>query len=236
MGMKLIFSSMVLVCMVSGLGYAQDEISKASAFSTGEGVNGVVRAVAVQPDGKVVIGGEFSSVNGVPRNGLARLNADGTLDRNFANTSVSGVNGQVNAIVIQADGGIVVGGVFTISGKFGTMNLARILPDGTPDQDFGKTNQQVGVNGTVAALAIQGDGKILVGGDFTAAYGKPRRSLARLNADGTLDDAINPKTTALNGVVGALATLAADGAVAAGDFSLPTQSAKDVMLIPGSGR
>lgn len=234
--MKRIFFSVSVVCALSGLLIAQDEISRASAFSAGEGVNGVVRAVAVQKDGKVVIGGKFSAVNGVPRNGLARLNADGTLDQSFANTSVSGVNGEVAAIAIQADGGIIVGGAFTISAQYQTANLARFLPDGTVDKNFGGENREAGVNGAVAALAIQADGKIVVGGNFTAAYGRPCRSLTRLNADGTLDGSVTSQTMDVNGVVNAVAALPEGQAVAGGDFTMPTQPAADLTIVPGPTR
>jgi len=67
---------LILAITVSAV-YAQDEVALSSAFGAGEGVNGEVLATAIQPDGKIVIGGRFSAVNGIARNNIARLNAEG---------------------------------------------------------------------------------------------------------------------------------------------------------------
>ena len=69
--------------------------------------NGIVHAVVVQPDGKILVGGDFKSVLGTERNGIARLNADGTLDMAFNPNART-----VYAIALQADGKILVGGNF----------------------------------------------------------------------------------------------------------------------------
>ncbi len=140
--------------MAASPALAQSDAPSASAFGTGEGVNGEVNAVAIQQDGKVVIGGRFSSVNDVPRNNMARLNTDGTLDRTFAEKFEDGVNGTVFAIAIQsAGGGIVVGGLFTQVGRADLMNLARYNVDGSVDKNFGGTTAgEKGTNGSVLAL------------------------------------------------------------------------------------
>ena len=80
----------------------------ADGFNPNVNVNGIVEAVAVQPDGKVLIGGIFSSVGGQPRNYLARLNPDGTLDAAFNPNATA----SILSIVVQADGKILVGGTF----------------------------------------------------------------------------------------------------------------------------
>jgi hypothetical protein len=106
-----------------GAACAQDEVALSSVFGAGEGVNGEVLATVIQPDGKIVIGGRFSAVNGIARNNIARLNSDGTLDRTFADQLAQGVNGQVNALAIQPEGGIIVGGTFTQAGQVETLKL-----------------------------------------------------------------------------------------------------------------
>src|SRR5438105_4383909 len=73
--------------------------------------NGNVSSIAVQADGKILIGGDFTTVLGVARNRIARLNPDGTLDAFNPNA-----NGGVNAIAVQADGKILAGGNFTTIG------------------------------------------------------------------------------------------------------------------------
>ena len=76
------------------------------------GTNGEVRALAVQSDGKIIIGGDFTTVAGVSRNYIARLNSDGSLDESFNPNA----NGAVYVIVVLNDGGILVGGNFTSIG------------------------------------------------------------------------------------------------------------------------
>ena len=85
------------------------------AFNAGgAGAVGVVRAVAVQPDGKIVIGGGFTSYNGdaAASDKVMRLNADGTSDTTF-NAGGAGANSTVGAVAVQPDGKIVIGGFFT---------------------------------------------------------------------------------------------------------------------------
>src|ERR1700682_3610762 len=85
--------------------------------------NGIVSVVVVQPDGKILIGGSFTTVLGVTRNGIARLNTDGTLDIAF-DPNANG--GSVEAIAVQADGKILVGGIFSPIGGQTRQNIARL--------------------------------------------------------------------------------------------------------------
>src|SRR5450755_336324 len=71
--------------------------------------NGAIRVVVVQPDGKTLIGGDFTTVLGVTRNRIARLNPDGTLDTAFNPNA----NATVQSIAVQTDGKILVGGGFS---------------------------------------------------------------------------------------------------------------------------
>jgi uncharacterized delta-60 repeat protein len=219
----------LLVLAVSlGAAFAQTEEVGKSAYGGGEGVNGEVLALAAQPDGKVVIGGRFSAVNGIPRNNIARLNPDGTLDRSFADTVEAGVNGQVNALVLQPAGGIIVGGQFTQIGSVEALNLGRYNVDGTPDKNFGtQPGQQLGANGVVYALAVQADGKIVIGGNFSTVFGQPRRGVARLNTDNTLDGPIPPQAGVLGGVRALAATK--DGSfLAGGAFTVQNQPGRSL--------
>ena len=153
----------------------------------------VVRANAVQPDGKILIGGTFTSVLGVARNNIARLNTDGTLDMTFNPNA----NDFIDAIEVQTDGKIIVGGYFTALAPNGgasvTRNhVARLNSDGTIDTTFDPN-----ANDLVNAIAIQTDGKILLTGFFIAlapngGASVPRNTLARLNSNGTVDMAFNP--------------------------------------------
>jgi uncharacterized delta-60 repeat protein len=150
--------------------------------------NGSIRAVVVQPDGKILIGGDFTSLapNGGPsvmRNHIARLNHDGTLDSTFDPNA----NSVVNTIALEADGHILVGGAFTSIGPFPHSHIARIDPTNGVAPAFGAT-----ANGPVFSIAIQTDGKILLGGFFTSAGGQPRNNIARIDRSTGAADSFNP--------------------------------------------
>jgi uncharacterized delta-60 repeat protein len=162
-----------------------------------------VYALAVQPDGRILVGGSFTSIGGASRSCLARLYADGTLDTSFN----PGADGNVYALVVQADGAILVGGDFYTLAGASRRGLGRLQADGTLDSTFNP-----GCNGTVFALAVQADEGILAGGVFTTLGGQTRSRIGRLHADGTLDTDFNP------GADGRVYTLAVqgDGGILAG--------------------
>ena len=80
------------------------------------------RAIVPQPDGKILIGGNFSTINGVTRNRIARLNSDGTLDTGFNPNASS----NVLSIVLQPDGKIIIGGSFSTVGGVTRNCIARL--------------------------------------------------------------------------------------------------------------
>ena len=145
------------------------------------GVSGTIYTLVTQSDGSLVIAGNFSSVNGTSRYGVARLNSSGTLDGSFVPTNSGSY---YYAAAVQSDNKVIVGG----SGS-----LFRLNADGTMDSTFYSGLSQP----TVYAIAVQADGKILVGGSFSSYVGVTRNNLARLNADGSVD------VTFLNGLTGA---------------------------------
>jgi uncharacterized delta-60 repeat protein len=136
------------------------------------GADNSVSSLAVQADGKILVGGSFVTLVGQPRNCLGRLNADGTLDNGFN----PGANNTVASLAVQVDGKILVGGEFILLGGQPRYNLARLNADGTLDSGF-----DPGPDGSVYSMAVQADGKILVGGWFPTLGGQPRNSIGRLN-------------------------------------------------------
>ncbi|MBU0715584.1 MAG: hypothetical protein KJ964_09550 [Verrucomicrobia bacterium] len=167
-----------------------------------------IAALAIQPDGKIIVGGFFVNLGGQMISFIGRLNADGSLDTAFNPTA----NGDVNAIVIQPDGKILVGGDFSSIGGAARSYIARLNCDGSLDTSFVVTN----ANNEVYSLAIQADGKILAGGLFTTIGGQDRNFIARLNTDGSVDTAFNPNA---NGEVMALAIQPNGKIVAGGTFT-----------------
>jgi uncharacterized delta-60 repeat protein len=155
-----------------------------TASHIGAGANGPVSTLMEQPDGKIVLGGEFTSVAGQPRNRIARLNPDGSLDASFN----PGAGGTVNALAIQPDGKIVLGDGFWSVGGQSRNHIARVNPDGSLDAAFNPN-----ADSSVNALAIQPNGKIVLGGSFMSVGGQARHGFARLNADGTLDSSFPPE-------------------------------------------
>jgi uncharacterized delta-60 repeat protein len=150
-----------------------------------------VQAVAVQADGKVLIGGAFTMVDGVSHNRIARLDANGNLDATF-NVSA---DAHVDRIALQPDGKIVIGGHFTelSSGATTTTRnyIARLNTDGSIDPVFNPN-----VDDNVSALAVQQNGKILVGGNFSLVNGNLLHPFfVRLNTDGTWDNTFTPNVS-----------------------------------------
>lgn len=160
-----------------------------TAFLTGSGANSPVYAVAALGGGKVLIGGTFTQYAGQNAYCLARLNADGSLDTTF-NSGEDGPDATVNAIKVQTDGKILIGGAFAHYNGTAIANIARLNADGGLDSSFNASG--TGTLGTVHCLAVQGDGKILLGGNFTEFNGTLRARVARLNANGSLDTDFDP--------------------------------------------
>jgi uncharacterized delta-60 repeat protein len=149
------------------------------------GVPGLVNCVAIQPDGKLVIGGYFFFVNHVARTRLARLNPDGSVDAGFQN-GMAGADGEPEAIALQPDGKVLIGGYFNTVNNTPRSGIARLNPDGSLDTSF--QNGMAGANSpSVLSLVLQPDGKVLIGGGFTAINGVTRYRIARLNANGSVD-------------------------------------------------
>ncbi len=202
----------------AGLARLNNDASLDAAFNPALSVNGTVYAIAVYPTnsiqpGKIVIGGDFTAINGVARNRIARLNSDGSLDLTF--DPGAGASDTVRALALQLDGRVLVGGSFTNSFPAAsglTFNhIARLNLDGSADGTF---NVSPGTDDTVQAIAVQPDNRILLAGQFLRANGVTRNHLTRLLPDGTVDPAINFGAGA-NGFVDALA-IQSDGMIVIG--------------------
>jgi len=154
--------------------------SKDTSFNTGTGFNAIVRTIALQTDGKIIVGGDFTTFSGVTENRIIRLNTDGTKDTSF--NSETGFNASVRVIEQQADGKIIIGGDFTTYKGGTTHRIIRLNTNGTKDTSFATTS-----NNTVRAIKQQTNGKIIVGGDFTNINGVTENRIIRLNTDGTKD-------------------------------------------------
>lgn len=196
----------IAVVLLAALGRAAFAQSAIDGFNPN--VDGIVYAVATQPDGKILVGGQFTSFRGrdghpQERRNLARLNVDGSVDDSFAPQP----DGPVRTLVLQANGQLLVGGEFTkFEPRGGTAitrnSIARLnAATGAIDAGFDPniTLDDIIPRGAIVyAIALQPDGKVIVGGLFRkvrpngAAVAFDRTYIARFNSDGSLDTAFDP--------------------------------------------
>ena len=178
------------------------------------GNNQQVRTLYVYPDnaqnfnaGKILIGGMFSRYNGVDREKMARLNADGSLDTTFnPNGAVfmpetgnfAGFNSAPQAIEVDNNGKIIVGGFFTAFNGYPKMRILRLNNDGSIDDTFNQTYINLGaanpnlIGTHIQKIVIQPDNNIIIGGFFSKYNNVGRNSIARILPTGVLDINFNP--------------------------------------------
>lgn len=156
-----------------------------TSFNPGRGTNGRVYAITTQADGKIIIGGEFSTYNDLPANNLVRVNADGSIDPTY--NIGTGVTGIVYTLSVQNNNKLIVGGNFIgINGVYRS-DVARVNADGSVDTTFAG-EVTASESGLVYTSLILPNGKIMIGGNFTARHNLvDRKHLVRLNTDGTVD-------------------------------------------------
>ena len=199
-------------CLIAGfaVGLAVVHLAEAApggvdpAFVIGAGASSTVKAAAELPDGSVVIGGSFYSFNGVNRRGLAKLASDGSLVAGW----VPPESYSVECLAALPDGKFLVGGDSFRFGEISRVGIARLNADGSLDATF---DASAVIDGSVHAVAVREDGKIVVGGNFT-------NRIARLLPDGASDPTFTPGTGPDNAVY-ALALLPGDRILAGGSFS-----------------
>ena len=157
------------------------------SFTLSAGVGQDIRAVVVQPDGHILVGGHFNSVAGRKQNGVARFNPDGSRDGTFR--PGAGTTAFVWSLALQPDGKVLAGGAFETFDRKPCRHLVRLDSGGAVDAGFDTGS---GADGTIFTVALQADGKVLVGGDFNRINQVERNRIARLNPDGSVDKTFNP--------------------------------------------
>ena len=154
---------------------------------------GAVNALVLQPDGKLLAGGYFTEINGVGTASIVRLTTVGQVDDYFAADSASGPNNRVRCLALQPDGRFLIGGDFSQVDGTTHNSVARLRADGTPDATFRASATNGGASAQVDAIAVQPDGRILIGGAFSQVNNVNEIGVARLNPDGTLDTSFNAR-------------------------------------------
>jgi hypothetical protein len=141
-----------------------------------------ISALQVQPDGRIIMGGQFTAVAGQPRNHIARLYPDGTLDAAFDPDA----NQYVSSLALQADGKILIGGYFWKISGLGLEAFARLDQSGWLDYDYTYNADAYGVT---RVLALTTGGRLLVGGDILRLCGQPPERLGRVtNPEPAVDE------------------------------------------------
>ncbi|HEX6124238.1 MAG TPA: FG-GAP-like repeat-containing protein [Pyrinomonadaceae bacterium] len=159
-------------------------------------INGKVDMLQLQSDGKILIAGRFTVVNGTARKFMARLNPDGTLDTSFDASWLGGSFNQVfeiNSIALLPDGKILVAGELPFDGQGGRERVRRLNSDGSPDATM--TSFPILMDSGFATINRANqlpNGKILICGFFAMPNGNARTHIARYNSDGTYDATFTP--------------------------------------------
>lgn len=155
-------------------------------FSTGNGFNNLINAIALQPDGKLWVAGAFTAYDGISRKSLARLNENGSLDSSI--NLGTGFNTALTDLLVQTDGKLLAAGNFTLYNGKACKRLVRLNLDGSLDTTF---NTGTGFGGGLNKIKLQADGKIICFGTFTNFNGVNKTAILRLNPNGSLDTSFN---------------------------------------------
>ena len=187
-----------------------------------------VNALLVASDNKIYVGGTFASYNETPRSGILRLNADGSLDTDFAPSGLTGINRYAQTLALQVDGKLLVGGTFTGINGVSRKHLARLDSTGAIDESF-NPDAALAAATSIRDLAIQPDGKIIVAGTqlFNFSNGT---FLVRLNADGSLDASFAHPFANAFGSAGPIALLP-DGRLVVAGFLTLAATGEDTNLV-----
>jgi len=183
-------------------------------FNVGTGSSAGITGILIQMEGKILVFGFFSSFNGAARQGIVRLNQNGSVDATF-NTQFASFGFSGSAQTLQADGKILVGGTFSFANGAQRRGIMRLNTDGSLDETFNTL-----ADGAVfRSIVVQTDGKILVGGSFNTINGVTRRNIARLNADGSVDSSFATRSgTSSNGIINEIIVQPDGKILIGGDF------------------
>jgi len=164
------------------LARVQPDGSLDTSFHSPVSCNSWVRDMRVQPDGKIVVAGDFGNYDSLPIGRIVRLHSNGQIDTSFRTGLY--FDEPIYGLALQPDGKIICGGLFTEYDGTTCNRLARLNSNGTLDTTF---NTQTGATASVGRVILQPDGNILIGGDFTSYDGDYCFRVARVKPDGRRD-------------------------------------------------
>jgi uncharacterized delta-60 repeat protein len=194
-----------------------------AATGTGLGTGDTVSVIAIQGDGKIILGGSIKSFNGTAVSNIVRLNTDGTIDTTF---TAALDNSIVHVVVLQGDGKMIIASeLSTTSRELASSTTLRLNTDGSPDNSF----QQGALKGRVLTAALKRNGKIILGGSIKSFNGADTANIICLDTDGTQDNTFKAATDN-DGVVNAIALQNDGKIIVAEDLSVTSRRLSSKVL------
>lgn len=187
-----------------------------TSFKSGAGLNNEVLSMYLTADSGIIVAGFFSQYQGQMVTQPIKILSNGQRDLSFNAGGAGLTMGTIaDAMVVQTDGKILLGGTFTLYNGVPASKIIRLHPDGSRDTSF---NTGTGFSGgNVIAICLQPDGKILVGGSFTSFNGAASNRIIRLMPDGSRDISFDAGN-GMSGNVRHISCLPDGNIVATGDF------------------
>jgi uncharacterized delta-60 repeat protein len=154
-------------------------------------LNGGVESIGLQSDGKILVGGTYEQFNGVTNNKIIRLNTNGSVDSSFNigtgfSPFIAG-NTLVQTIIVQTDGKVLLGGIFSSYNGTAANNIIRLNTNGSVDSSFVYGTGFTGGTIYLSKIVLQSNGQLVVGGDFAQYNGSNYKNIIRLNTNGSID-------------------------------------------------
>jgi uncharacterized delta-60 repeat protein len=217
----------------AGIALAASAGTRDGGFApVGSGLNGAVNAIAIQPDGRIVVGGAFTAYDGTGRSRIARLTTTGALDSSF--DPGSGLDGPVEGVALRTSGDVLVAGGFSKADGQNRGGLAEFGPTGSLDAGF-DTGTGTGGAAARAVLALPSGGAML-GGAFATYGGIGQTGIAEVRADGTLETGWFGFVDGPSPVVNAVVRRSDGAVIAGGAFTLAQTTARGrIALFDASG-
>ncbi|MGB1802679.1 MAG: delta-60 repeat domain-containing protein [Miltoncostaeaceae bacterium] len=215
----------------AGIALAASAGTRDGGFApVGSGLNGAVNALAVQSDGRIVVGGAFTAYDGTGRSRIARLTTTGALDSTF--DPGSGLDGPVEAVAPRASGDILVAGAFSKADGQNRSGLAEFGPTGSLDTGFDTGTGTAGAAAR-AVLALPSGGAML-GGAFTTYGGVSQKGIAEVRANGALETGWFGYVDGPSPVVNAIVRRSDEALIAGGAFTLAQTTARGRIALFGT--
>ena len=209
-----------------------------NGFGTGSGFDSSVRVIKIQTDGKILVGGDFTSYNGVTANRIIRLNSDGTIDNGF--DTGSGFDSSVFTIALGFVGRIVIGGAFTSYNGVSANRITNVQENGIISNKFAINIGSSFAGGYPRTISSFDDGaSLIVGGDFTSFNGTNYNRLLLLLDNGEVDTNFSTNETGFDFTVWSSAVGLEDKLIMGGGFgsysSIPCSCIAQILSEPEPG-